>query len=240
MKNNTRLVIVCTAIFLAMLGMQSCTSYKGIANKPDGHNRYHPDYALNNLFKKHNSNYAKHGVTDTKASANTVTKPAAVADSINPKAPADLSSMTASSSNEVPVLKNAKDIYKILTAEERVQAKEELNRVFAKRPILKTLVNSRLDKLNEKYPAATQSSARDGGGSLSLGEILSIVAIACSVTWILGLAGLIIGIIALQKINAEGGANWARILAIVAIVLGAIDVLTFILWLLLLIVGLHL
>jgi hypothetical protein len=238
MKTKIQLATVGFALLLAVFSISSCTSYKGIASKPDGHNRYHRDLALNNLFKKHGGNSANHDNTQAKASANNTVTPVQPAPaSLNQKTATEINSMTASSSNEVPALKNPKEFYQLLTTEERVQAKEAVDKIFAKRHFLKKIVDARLNNMNEKYPAAAQSTLhRDNGGALSTAEILSIVAIACSVTWILGLAGLIIGIIALQRIRAEGGADWARILAIVAIVLGAIDVVSLFLWILFMIV----
>ena len=134
--------------------------------------------------------------------------------------------------NDVPTLKNSKDLYKLLTAQERAQAREEINKIFAKQPILKSVVNGRLNKMDEKYPApATSSFSKDGGGALSLGEILAIVAIACVPFFFLGIAALVIGIVALMKINREGGRSWARILAILAIVFGALEILGLFFWL---------
>ena len=160
MKNKIQLFVIGLAIILAMVNLESCSSYKGIASKPDGHNRYQPDFALH-LFSKHNSNYYNnHGNNDAKTSANKTAIPAPSASpSMDSKTLGELNSMTASSSNDVPALKNSKDIYKILTAEERKLAKEEVDKIFAKRPILKSMVDSRLNKLDEKYPAPAQSSA---------------------------------------------------------------------------------
>jgi len=204
---------------------------------PDGHNKYHPDFAMH-LLKKHNSNYYNnHGNNAAKVSASNTAKPAPVAPAtIDNKTSDAVSSMTASTSNEVPTYKNPKDAYKLLTEDERAQARQAVDKMFAKRPILRQLVDGKLNKLNEKYPAAKESSFKnaDGGSGLSLGEILAIVAIACSVTFFLGIPGLVIGIVALLQINRNGGATWARILAIVAIVVGAIDILGLIIWIALL------
>ena len=228
MRNKIQQLIVAVAVVVAMFQLESCSSYRTVASMPDGHNRYHPDFAMH-VLKKHNSNYYNnHGNNAAKVLAGNTAKPAPTAPvQLDNKNSDAVASMTASANNEVPTLKNPKDIYKILTEDEREQARQAVDKIFAKRPVLKQLVDGRLNKLNEKYPAAKESSFKkaDGGGALSLGEILAIVAIACSVTFFLGLAGLIIGIIALQQIRNNGGATWAKILAILAIVFGVLDLL---------------
>ena len=240
MKSKIQLIVVAIAAIIVMMNLESCSSYHGIASKPDGHNRYRPDFTLLAPVKHHSTDHYKQKAcppagraADTKVSASNTTKPAPAAPAtVDTKKTVDMSALTASANNDVPNMKNAKDLYKLLTAQERAQAKEEINKIFAKQPILKSVVNGRLNKMDEKYPApATSSFSKDGGGALSLGEILAIVAIACVPFFFLGIAALVIGIVALMKINREGGRSWARILAILAIVFGALEILGLIFWL---------
>jgi hypothetical protein len=240
MKSKIQLLVVAIAAVVVVMNLASCTSYHGIASKPDGHNRYRPDFTLLTPVKHHSSDHYKQKAADTKVSASNTTKAAPAAPAtVDAKKTVDMSSLTASAGNDVPNIKNPKDLYKLLTTEERAQAKEEVNKVLAKRPILKSLVNGRLNKLDKQYPAPAQSSFSKDGGSLSIGEILAIVAAACVVTFFLALAGLIIGIVALQKIKNEGGANWARILSIVAIALGALFFFILLIWIIVDIAVLH-
>jgi hypothetical protein len=235
MRNKIQLLVVGVAVIIAGANLASCSSYRGLAFKPDGHNHYHPDLAsIHRVKHLHDSNIRQHD--DSKASANANVNPA-------PTAPAALetktvdqvsSTATASSSTEVPTPKNPKELFKLLTKEERSQAREEMEKILAKKPLMKHLVMNKFNKMDEKYPAPAQSTLHGASGAgLSLGEILAIVAIACVPFFFLGIAALVIGIVALLKIKKEGGANWAKILAIVAIALGALEIVGLILYIVL-------
>ena len=206
----------------AAFNMESCSSNKGTVSCPDLHGSHH---SMAMHWKMHNPNHESASATHTSKTQpgdKTVKAAAPGVDKVNPTGIASLS-------NEIP--KTPMGIFKILTSDERAQVKQQISSLMVKKPMLNKLINKRFEKLDHKYPAPAQSVLKAGGGGLSIGEILAIVAIACCVTWVLGLAGMIIGIVALLKINKEGGAKWAKILAIVAIALGALEFLTFLLWL---------
>jgi len=124
----------------------------------------------------------------------------------------------ASLSDDVPTFATAMEKFKNLDQDERMQAKKAIEDYLAKRPILKKMALKRFDKIDAQYPAAEK--ARDGGGGMGVGEILSIVAIVLA--FLFPPVGLILGIVALVLINGNGGAGWARSLAIAAIIVGAI------------------
>ena len=211
------------AVFI-IFQMESCSQHKGIMQCPAVSYNAHHDKLTTHAWHTGNS-HQRGNQRNTTGTGNTVDKvdssrmlPAV--DAITPEG-------YASSNNDVPRAKEPMDMFKNLSADQRMQVKEQVSTMFAKNKIVKGAILKRLDKMDTKYPAPPPAQAYEGGHSLSTGEILSIVAIACAVTWVLGILGLILGAVALVKINREGGARWARILAIVAIVIGAIAFVSF-------------
>ena len=207
---------------LVIFQLESCSQHKGIMQCPAvGFNVRHdkqPIHALNNGNNRQNAGKRKAPSTVNTADSSRMLP---AVDAIQPVGG------YASSNNDVPTLKDPMEMFKQMSAEQRDQIKAQVSTMLNKNKIVKGAILKRLDKMDKKYPAPPPALAYEGGASLSLGEILSIVAIACAITWVLGIVGLILGIIALIKINREGGANWARILAIVAIALGALAFLSF-------------
>jgi hypothetical protein len=207
-------------IIVGTLNLESCSSKKATVSCPDLHGSA-PHHYMAMHFKSHNANHQSASVTAKPADHSASTTPAAIA-------PVGIASL----STDIP--KTPGGIYGQLTSDERIMVRQEVSSLLVKKPfskLLNKMVSKKFDKLDKRYPAPAQSSFKaDGGGGLSLGEILAIVAIACCVTFFLGIAGLVIGIIALQKINREGGASWAKILAILAIVFGALELLGLIFW----------
>jgi hypothetical protein len=152
-------------VIIAGANLESCSSYRGIAFKPDGHNHYHPDLAAIHKVKHHHNDNVKNHTDDTKATAKANTNPVPVVPpTLDPKS-SDQLSPTASTSSEVPTMKNPKELFKLLTKEERSQAREEMEKIFAKRPILKHVVLNKFKKMDEQYPAPAQSTLHgaDGG-----------------------------------------------------------------------------
>ena len=219
----TRAGVAVLTVFI-MFQLQSCSQHKGIMQCPEvGYNMHHEKPAMHALHL--GNRHLRHNETNTTAVAQTanVERPNTALDTLTPIAPTGY----ASANNDVPQLKTGMDMFKNLSEEQRIQVKDQVSTMFSKNKIIKGAILKKFDKMDKKYPAPPAAQAYEGGGRLSTGEILSIVAIACAVTWVLGIVGLILGAIALVKINREGGATWARILAIVAIVLGAIAFLSF-------------
>jgi hypothetical protein len=219
MKKN--LLFLMFVVGLSMI-MASCSSNKMMGRKFDGHNVYRPEFALKSNYKKYKA--SKIQASKSVKSTEDVTPQVQPIDNLESKGYASLSS-------DAPKLGKPMEMFKRLTAEEREVAKAEISKIFDKNPTLSSIIDKKFEKLDKKYPAPAQSSLSADGKELTTAEILSIVAIALSVFWVLGLAGLIIGAIALKKLKKEGGRSWARILSIIAIVLGSIMLLSFIIWL---------
>jgi hypothetical protein len=201
--------------------MESCVQHKGIMQCPTVSYMGHHDKLYTHAWHT--------GISKPHADQKNTTATANMIDSssITPAANAIAPEGYANSNNDVPATQRPMDMFKSLSAEQRLQVKDQVSSMLDKNKIVKGAILKRLDKMDKKYPAPPPAQAYEGGHRLSTGEILSIVAIACAVTWALGILGLILGAIALVKINREGGARWARILAIIAIVLGAIAFLSF-------------
>ena len=53
MKKKLQLIAAGIAIVMMAANLESCTSYRGIAARPDGHNRYKPDMAMHQIKKHH-------------------------------------------------------------------------------------------------------------------------------------------------------------------------------------------
>jgi hypothetical protein len=207
---------------LMIFQLQSCSEHKGIMQCPAvGYNAHHDKLPMHALHNGNNRQSA--GQRKTTAIVNPADN-SRVLPAVDAIAPVG---GYATSNNDVPKFTEPMELFKHLSAEQRDQVKAQVSTMMAKNKIVRGVILKKLDKMDKKYPAPPPAQAYAGGGALSLGEILSIVAIACAVTWVLGIVGLIVGIVALLKINREGGANWARILSIVAIVLGAIAFLSF-------------
>lgn len=79
MKKNLQLLITGLVIAVLAANLASCTSYRGIASKPDGHNHYRPDFASLKVVKHHHNNNNKVAATDVATAANTTQTPAATA-----------------------------------------------------------------------------------------------------------------------------------------------------------------
>jgi hypothetical protein len=79
MKRNVQLLITGLVIAVLAANLASCTSYRGIASKPDGHNHYRPDFASLKLIKHHHNNDNKAVATNVATAANTTQPPAATA-----------------------------------------------------------------------------------------------------------------------------------------------------------------
>ncbi len=219
----TRAGVAVLTVFI-MFQLQSCSQHKGIMQCPEvGYNAHHEKFNMHafHISKRHMHNNEK-TATAAVHTANADRSPM-MFDTLTPKAPIGY----ATSNNEVPQLKTGMEMFKNLSEEQRDQVKDQVSTMFSKNKIIKGAILKKFDKMDKKYPAPPPAQAYEGGGRLSTGEILSIVAIACAVTWVLGILGLILGAIALVKINREGGATWARVLAIVAIVIGALAFLSF-------------
>ena len=208
------------AVFI-IFQLESCSQHKGIMQCPAvGYNTHHDKL---NMHALHPGNHRIHGAERKTATAANVVDSSRMLPAVDAITPVGY----ATSNNDVPHINSAMEMFKNLSADQRMQVKEQVSTMLSKNKIVKGAVLKRLDKMDMKYPAPPPAQAYDHGGRLTVGEILSIVAIACAVTWALGVLGLIFGAIALVKINREGGARWARILAIIAIVIGAIAFLSF-------------
>lgn len=241
MKQLRRLLTF-TGLFVAALflviNLDSCSSHKGIVSCPDVHHgslaMHHVHYHNGNaLAHNHHKDAGAQQATNTSQPTKTVAAPQPTkANAVDPNSDAIYGGGggLASSSRDLPKFKNPKELFKLMTEDEREEAKSTVSKVLAKHPFIRKMAIKKMERMDKKYPAPAKSTLNNGGG-LGTGEILAIVAIVCSVFFFLGIVGLILGIIALGMIKKNGGANWARILAIVAIILGALDILILILWL---------
>jgi hypothetical protein len=210
---------------LLIFNSESCTTHKGMVSCPDLHNASHHQMAM--AHKAHHANNSAVAKTNSKQADGATAQKPAVTTPGNMKTEG-----IAGISTDVPKIKTPGNIYKILTANERVQIKDQISNMLGKKTFLKKLMLGKLDKMDKKYPAPAQSVLHPDGSALTIGEILSIVAIGCVLFFFLGIAALVIGIVALLRTRTDGSRNWARILAILAIVFGALEIVGLILWLL--------
>lgn len=59
MKKNLSLLIPAMALLIILANLESCSHYHGLASKPNGHNHYHPDFAMLHIAKHHRNNGVK-------------------------------------------------------------------------------------------------------------------------------------------------------------------------------------
>lgn len=232
MKKHLHLLIAGIAIAIVMVNLQSCTSYRGIASKPDGHNHYRPDFASLRIIKHHHNDHLKAKTDNTSTAANTIATPAEPAKKPAPKFIAQVTGDAPFKARVPNIITKDMDDDQMQKANEVLAkysnhkvslSKNARGKVFLKADSRKDFVKLTRTLIKESKSAAPMSDeARD---ILALvGGILGIVSIGlCLIPYVdyisipAGVAGIVLGALGL---HSERRHKWA----LLGIILGAIGV----------------
>jgi|GEM_PF-2954315 hypothetical protein len=229
MKKNIQLLITGVAIVILAANLASCTSYRSIASRPDGHNHYRPDLASLRIAKHHHDNGVKVKAADATAcddQTSATTKPAK-------KQPKFIAELTGDAPMQMRLPKYAVDgmdddkMEKVNDALAKYSnhkvslAKTSNGRIVLKADSRKEFMKLTKVLFNERKAAAPISEEAQDILAL-VGGICGIVAIAlCLVPWAnylsfpTGIAGIVLGALSL---HSERRHKWA----LLGIILGSI------------------
>ena len=228
MKKNLQLLVAAIAITIMAFNLESCTSYRGIASRPDGHNHWRPDFAGIHIKKHHQNDKAN---ARTTAMANTTKAP------LVPTAEHKTTGVVAQITGDAPFkARIPKLVSKDITDDNIVKVNDALakysnhkvsiaktanGKFYLKADSRKDFVKLTKTLLRESKSAAPISDeARDilalvGGicGIVAIG--LSVIPYADFLSIPAGVAGIVLGVLGL---HSETRHKWA----LLGIILGAV------------------
>ncbi len=233
MRKSIQVLVMGCAIALLAANLSSCTSYRGIASKPDGHNHYRPDFASLRIVKHHRNNDVKAKTAETTACNDAAGTPAtATAKKPVPKFIAELTGDAPMNIRIPKYVVDGMDDDKMVKVNDALAKysdhKVSLAKTSSGKYVLKADSRKDFVKLTKVLYKESKSAAPisdDTKDILALvGGILGIVSIAlCLIPYVdfisipTGIGGIVLGALSLSSQRRH---KWA----LLGIILGAIGV----------------